>query len=220
MRDVLMAMPTPFGFSMAHTGPAYCPTIKSIYPNLGGYRLLQDQSRPEYAVLFTNSRLASVKLETVKDLPAVSYTSEFISPFELLWMKSVTVPDDTSRQIAVISSSTNRANFMVKVTTPDLEVCTNVFNEQVKANVAVLLRLHVNIKKEDLDSINVEILSGQIITPPEGKTVPSGYIVSTSSDEIIGTVHDRGEASAYYSVNLVTADVQLAAALLAVCMRT
>lgn len=217
MRDVVMALPSPFGFSMAHSGPAFCPTIKSIYPNLGGYRLLQDQARPEYAVLYAEGRIATVTLEPVKDLPQVSYMHDFKTSFELMWVKSVPVPDSILSQTSMLSGAGNRANFMMKVGTNDLDVCTRVFDEQVGAQSGVLLRLHTNISKVAFDGINVEIIAGDTIAPIEGKRAKDFYIVSTASDEIIGSIIARSERTDYYSVDVVTADVQLAAAFLAAC---
>jgi hypothetical protein len=219
MRDVLMALPTSFGFSMGHEGPAFCPTVKSIYPDLGGYRLLQDQSRPEYGVLYTDQRVATVELGVVKDLPAVSYMTQFNSPFELLWVKTVPVPDSALSQTSMVSSARNRTNYMVSVASDDLDVINAVFNEQVALNNGVLLRLHGNIRKRDLDGIPVEFIDGSNLEPADGKRAPDLYIVSTASDEVVGKAHNRGDSSDYYSCDIVTADVQLAAMLLAACAK-
>lgn len=215
MREMLLAMPSPLGFSMANNAPSFCPTVKSLYAKLGDYRLLQDQARPEYAVLYTGERVATVTLEPVKDLAMVSYLTPIDSAFELLWLKSVPLPDSITSQLVAMTSSRNSVNYMVKVSTDSLPVVVSVFDEMVAANTAVLLRLNVNLTKSELESINVELIDGDTIDAPEGKAIRDHYIVSSASDEIVGSVSKH--ADDVYSIKLVTADVLLAAAFLAVC---
>lgn len=219
MHEIFMSLPA-FGGPIFDASPSYCPTIKSVYPTLGGYRLLQDQARPEYAVLMEKQqRAAIVEMGVSKQLPEVAYNQPFSEDgaIELLWTRNIKLPDYLLAHTSMTSSSNNTNTYMVKVTTDNLTLASAVFSERVAENVDVLLRLKTAVEKRHLENLPLEILDGALLELEEGVKQPEHYVVSTASDEIVGTLKQtnvRVDDVERYTLQIVTADRGLAASIL------
>lgn len=206
---------TPFGFGTGSmSGDADLPTtVKQVVGPLVGYRVIQDQSRPEYALITRDGVcVGEMTIGLSQVLHKISFRSRFLSAYSLVFQAELQRPPEVRAVISSARIQPFTVNIDVSFNDPD-HACA-VYQQLLKAGRTILLRADVNINLvkglgSALTSHHVDLIPVADLYFPDGFEDLHGsdsVVVCRVTDELIGytTSTQNTKEPQEYSLRLVT----------------
>jgi len=196
MQDITaIAMGGPFGFSSGFMeSPQIDTQVKTIVGSLSGYRVIQDQSRPEYAAIFKDGEcVGEMSFGVAQPIHRVSYRNEFENGYALVFQATVSRPSShTAMTSSMLSSQPVTLN--IEIGLENESDAFNIYHELVAGGKTPLLRAEVLVDKTGgllarLQQSHIELLQVESLYDSEAFLEIDGIedaVVCKATDEFIG----------------------------------
>ena len=191
----MMVMGGPFSMgSPFMESPSIETSVKSIVGKLDGYRVIQDQSRPEYAAIFKDGiAVGELTSNVAEPIHRVSFRSPFENGYSLVFQTAVQSPRQTQALTSSMSSS-QPIPLNVYVGLEDEADAYAIYHDLVASGKTPLLRAEVLIGeasqlRDKLEAKHVDLLHvDSLYDSDEFEDIDGLFavIVCKETDEFIG----------------------------------
>lgn len=222
----MMVMGGPFSMGSPFAEAPYIDTsVKSIVGPLSGYRVIQDQSRPEYAAIFKDGEcVGEMSFGVAMPIHQVSFRSPFENSYSLVFQATVQTPRSQSALISSMSASQPTVLNIVLGLESEVDAFA-IYHQLVASGKTPLLRAEVllgeaSALRDKLEGEYIELMYPDDLYDSdafEDVENMQAMVVCKASDEFIGcsvNAQDSEDPNAVF-LHIVTPRRELIEAILA-----
>lgn len=193
----LMVMDSSFSMGMPFMeSPTIDTGVKTIVGELSGYRVIQDQCRPEYAAIFKDGdSVGEMSFNVAEPIHKISYRSPFDNGYSLVFQTSVKTSRQPQSQAMISSASSTRSiPLNITVGLEDEGDAFAIYHDLVASGKTPLLRAEVLLStnselREKLEANFVDLMHVDTLYDSDHFEDIEGLfavIVCKQTDEFIG----------------------------------